>query len=68
MPEMPRYHILPTGTVDEVITVLQTLKERAMIEGSSIIKTYDGDCDGDEKLTGMIVDPDGTIHLYTDED
>lgn len=68
MPEIPRYHILPTGTVDEVITVLQSMKERAMIQGDSLIKTLDAETDSDETITGMLIETDGTIKLCTDED
>jgi hypothetical protein len=68
MPEIPRYHILPTGTVNEVITVLQSLKERGMISGDSQIVTFDAETDMDERLTGLMIEVNGTIKLYTDED
>lgn len=67
MPDIPRYHILPNGDVGEVLSVLQSMRERGLIQLSTKIRTYDAESGIEETITGMLVATDGTIKLTTDE-
>ncbi len=67
MPNIPRYHILPQGNVGELITVLQSMKERGMIEPDSKIRAWDATAQEFYNITGLLIHPNGIIEIQTDE-
>ena len=65
---IPRYHLLPQGNIGELITVLQSMRSRKMIESSSCIRAWDPDCEEYVSITGLLIHPSGVIEIQTDKD